>query len=111
MDRAALDQLAEEFAKWRETRSSKRARIPKAMLNRARGLSPGIPEIEICRRISFPRRRLFPKKQERAQFIELPAVAAEPAMIEVEVRQGVRTLTLRLPAATPLTALLPLLQS
>jgi len=109
----ALDQLAEEFAKWREAKKSPREHAPKKLKARARALAAEFPEEEICRKVGMPRKRLFPKKRE-PKFIELPPVAlppaAAPAAIELEVRSGSRMIIVRLPGDTPLSALLPLLK-
>lgn len=115
MEKTALEQLAEDVAKWRETRRSVREYTPKVFKSRARALAGEFSEAEICRRLLIPRRRLFPKVQAEPKFIELPVVAAGPAVappapIEVIVQQGARTITVRLPGGTPLSALLPLLK-
>jgi hypothetical protein len=107
----ALDELEQAFQEWRSTKKTSRERVPRELLERARGLAGQFSENEILRRCGLPKRRVFPKqKSKRPEFVEIPSeVVATP--ITVEIRSRDQLISVTLPASTDLGTLFSALTS
>ena len=109
----ALDELEQAFQEWRSTKKTSRERVPRELLERARGLAGHFSENEILRRCGLPKRRVFPKPQlEPAEFVEIPTeMTAMPTPITIEIRSRDQLISVTLPASTDLGTLFSALTS
>jgi hypothetical protein len=116
-----LDQLAGQFAHWRQSRSHPSARIPQRLWDQAATLAQGLPYSRVAQHLrvspSDLKKHMAPQHDSRpatapmpSRFVEVPPLAswppATPIMeIELERPDGVR-LRIRCPESTsPVPAL------
>lgn len=117
-----LEELAERFAHWRQTRVERSERIPQSLWDQAVRLSRVLPHCRVAKRLrlspgELKKRRLAVQSgphqavtEASPGFVELPALwpaagtSPEPLEVEFERVDGAR-MRLRYPASAPLGAL------
>lgn len=118
---AALTHLAQQFAQWRQNRTTPRGRIPQSLWVQAVALSPVLPLTRLAKRLGLTPHALKRRREATGtatvpptppcfpQFVEVTAAWRAPtAEVEVQRTDGTR---LRITYSESSPALAPLLQT
>lgn len=111
-----LDQVTQLLNEWRAQRKTKFEHCPKSLIHRARALTVSFSVDEIMKATGLSERQVAPFGRKSAEkrlainqeFVELPKVTAIPDAshaIKVEIRDGMRLISVQLPATTDLRKL------
>ncbi len=113
-----LIEVAATLNEWRAHKKTKFERIPRDLLARVRGLRGGAnSDREICKVTGLAWNQLHPKArklksakplQSKAppELIELPPLVPPPEVVTVEILEGARLITIRVPASVDAAKLL-----
>ena len=118
---AQLNHLAQQFAQWRQSRTTLRGRIPKPLWAQAVALSQVLPSTRVAKRLGLTPQTLKRRAEGQAatvpttlpasrHFVEVTAPAWRTPTAEVEVQRADGT-RMRLTYSEANPALAPLLQT
>ena len=106
-DQKRFDEVAAQFAKWRESKGNARERIPSELLDKARSLTPVFSKGQICKRLKLASASLKPVDAQGPSTAN-PAEAISPTdgaptFAEVSLPQRPLSIEIHLPSGATVT--------